>query len=161
MGQLDGKIAIVTGGGSGIGKGIAKAFVDEGCAVVIAARNGDRLNAAARELAEDAGTVVAIPTDVNDEDQMANLFAKTMEQFGRLDILVSNSGAFDGAPVDEPTMEQWQRVLQVNVTGPFLGAREAFRIMKKQGDGRIINIGSISAQRPRHSRRPTARASTP
>ena len=161
MGQLDGKIAIVTGGGSGIGKGIAKAFVDEGCAVVIAARNGGRLNAAARELAWDAGTVVAIPTDVNDEDQMANLFAKTMEQFGRLDILVSNSGAFDGAPVDEPTMEQWQRVLQVNVTGPFLGAREAFRIMKKQGGGRIINIGSISAQRPRHSRRPTARASTP
>ena len=71
MGQLDGKIAIVTGGGSGIGKGIAKAFVDEGCAVVIAARNGDRLNAAARELAGDAGTVVAIPTDVTDEDQMA------------------------------------------------------------------------------------------
>jgi NAD(P)-dependent dehydrogenase (short-subunit alcohol dehydrogenase family) len=154
MGQLDGKIAIVTGGGSGIGKGIAKAFVDEGCAVVIAARNGDRLNAAARELAGDAGTVVAIPTDVNDEDQMANLFAKTMEQFGRLDILVSNSGAFDGAPVDELTMEQWQRVLQVNVTGPFLGAREAFRIMKKQGGGRIINIGSISAQRPRHSSSP-------
>ena len=154
MDQLDGKVAIVTGGGSGIGKGIAKAFVDEGCAVVIAARDGDRLNAAVSELAGDAGTVVAIPTDVTDEDQMANLFAKTMEQFGRLDILVNNSGAFDGAPVDELTMEQWQRVLQVNVTGPFLGAREAFRIMKKQGGGRIINIGSISAQRPRHSSSP-------
>jgi NAD(P)-dependent dehydrogenase (short-subunit alcohol dehydrogenase family) len=154
MGQLDGKVAIVTGGGSGIGKGIAKAFVDEGCSVVIAARNGDRLKAAAEELAGDAGVVVAIPTDVTDEDQMVNLFAKTMERFGRLDILVSNAGAFDGAPIEDLTMEQWQRVLQVNVTGPFLGAREAFRIMKKQGGGRIINIGSISAQRPRHSSSP-------
>jgi NAD(P)-dependent dehydrogenase (short-subunit alcohol dehydrogenase family) len=154
MGQLDGKVAIVTGGGSGIGKGTAKAFVDEGCSVVIAARNGDRLKAAAEELAGDAGVVVAIPTDVTDEDQMVNLFAKTMERFGRLDILVSNAGAFDGAPIEDLTMEQWQRVLQVNVTGPFLGAREAFRIMKKQGGGRIINIGSISAQRPRHSSSP-------
>lgn len=154
MGQLDGKVAIVTGGGSGIGKGIARAFVDEGCSVVIAARDVDRLNAAATELAGEAGTVVAIPADVTSEEQMANLFAKTMEQFGRLDILVSNSGAFDGAPVEELTMEQWQRVLQVNVTGPFLGAREAFKIMKKQGGGRIINIGSISAQRPRHSSSP-------
>jgi len=85
---------------------------------------------------------------------MVNLFAKTMQRFGRLDILVSNAGAFDGAPIEDLTMEQWQRVLQVNVTGPFLGAREAFRIMKKQGGGRIINIGSISAQRPRHSSSP-------
>ena len=106
MGQLDGKVAIVTGGGSGIGKGIAKAFVDEGCSVVIAARNGDRLKTAAEELAGDAGVVVAIPTDVTDEDQMVNLFAKTMERFGRLDILVSNAGAFDGAPIEDLTMEQ-------------------------------------------------------
>ncbi len=157
MGKLDGKVAIVTGGGSGIGKGIAKAFIEEGCAVVIAARNADRLNDAVKELEQDAaagGSVVAIPTDVTNEDQMVNLFAKTVERFGRLDVLVSNSGAFDGAPVEDLTMEQWQRVLQVNVTGPFLGAREAFKIMKKQGGGRIINIGSISAQRPRHSSLP-------
>ena len=154
MGQLDGKVAIVTGGGSGIGKGIARAFVGEGCSVVIAARNADRLNATAKELGGDAGSVVAIPTDVTDEEQMVSLFAKTMDRFGRLDILVSNAGAFDGAPIEDLTMEQWQRVLQVNVTGPFLGAREAFKIMKKQGGGRIINIGSISAQRPRHSSSP-------
>lgn len=157
MGQLDGKVAIVTGGGSGIGKGIARAFVDEGCTVVIAARNVERLNAAAAELAgntSSSGTVVAIPTDVTDEEQMVSLFAKTMDQFGRLDILVSNAGAFDGGPVEDLTMEQWQTVMQVNVTGPFLGAREAFKIMKKQGGGRIINIGSIAAQRPRHSSTP-------
>ena len=154
MGQLEGKVAIVTGGGSGIGKGIARAFVGEGCSVVIAARNADRLNATAKELGGDARSVVAIPTDVTDEEQMVSLFAKTMDRFGRLDILVSNAGAFDGAPIEDLTMEQWQRVLQVNVTGPFLGAREAFKIMKKQGGGRIINIGSISAQRPRHSSSP-------
>ena len=154
MGLLDGKIAIVTGGGSGIGKGITRAFVEEGCSVVIAARNADRLDAAVKELGGGAGSVVAIPTDVTDEEQMVSLFAETMERFGRLDILVSNSGAFDGAPIEDLTMEQWQRVMQVNVTGPFLGAREAFKIMKKQGGGRIINIGSISAQRPRHSSSP-------
>jgi len=154
MGQLDGKVAIVTGGGTGIGKGIAKAFVDEGCSVVIAARNQERLQAAADELGANGGTVVAIATDVTDEGQVADLFAKTMDQFGKLDILVNNSGAFDGGPVEDLTMDQWQRVIQVNVTGPFLGSREAFRIMKKQGGGRIINVGSIAAQKPRHSSSP-------
>ncbi|MBC8453027.1 MAG: SDR family oxidoreductase [Chloroflexi bacterium] len=154
MGQLDGKVAIVTGGGSGIGKGIAKAFVDEGCSVVIAARNAERLDAAAAELSGGGGTVISITTDVTNEAQMISLFAKTMDQFGRLDVLVNNSGAFDGGPVEDLTMEQWQNVLQVNVTGPFLGSREAFKIMKKQGGGRIINIGSIAAQKPRHSSSP-------
>ncbi len=154
MGQLDGKVAIITGGGTGIGKGIARAFVDEGCTVVIAARNAERLNATATELSSGGGTVIAIPTDVTNEDQMINLFARTMDQFGKLDILVNNSGAFDGGPIEDLTMEQWQTVIQVNVTGPFLGSREAFKIMKKQGGGRIINIGSIAAQKPRHSSSP-------
>ncbi|MDA0595852.1 MAG: SDR family NAD(P)-dependent oxidoreductase [Chloroflexi bacterium] len=154
MGQLDGKVAIITGGGSGIGKGIAKAFADEGCSVVIAARNAERLDAAAAELSAGGATVISIPTDVTSEDQMISLFAKTMDQFGKLDVLVNNSGAFDGGPVEELTMEQWQKVIDVNVTGPFLGSREAFKIMKKQGGGRIINIGSIAAQKPRHSSSP-------
>ena len=154
MGQLDGKVAIVTGGGSGIGKGIAKAFVEEGCSVVIAARNSDRLNVTAKELKNGSGNVIPIPTDVTDENKLVSLFKKTMHRFGRLDILVNNSGAFDGGPIEDLTMEQWQRVIQVNITGPFLGAREAFKIMKKQGGGRIINIGSIAAQKPRHSSSP-------
>lgn len=154
MGQLDGKIAIVTGGGTGIGKGIAKAFVDEGCSVVIAARDAARLEATADELSSRGGIVVAIQTDVTNEEQMIKLFARTMDQFGKLNILVNNSGAFDGGPIEELTMEKWQRVIDVNVTGPFLGSREAFKIMKPQGGGRIINIGSISAQRPRHSSSP-------
>jgi len=154
MGQLDGKVAIITGGGTGIGKGIAKAFVDEGCTVVIAARDAARLEATAAELSNGGGTVVAIQTDVTNEEQMISLFARTMDQFGKLNILVNNSGAFDGGPIEELTMEKWQRVMDVNVTGPFLGSREAFKIMKPQGGGRIINIGSISAQRPRHCSSP-------
>ena len=149
MGKLDSKVAIVAGGGSGIGKGIAKAFADEGCSVVIAARNAERLNAAAIELGESGSEVVAIPTDITEETQVIALFQKTMDRFGRLDILVNSTGAFDGGPIENISLEAWSRVMGANVTGPFLCTREAFRIMKESGSGRIINIGSISAQRTR------------
>ena len=146
MGQLDGKVAIVTGGGSGIGKGIAKAFVDEGCSVVIAARNGDRLNAAAEELAGDAGIVVAIPTDVTDEDQMANLFAKTMERFGRLDILVSNAGICSLQETPQMPSETWKAILAVNLTAPFLITRALYPALVQSGaEASVIFISSIAA----------------
>jgi NAD(P)-dependent dehydrogenase (short-subunit alcohol dehydrogenase family) len=106
MGQLDGKVAIITGGGTGIGKGIAKAFVDEGCTVVIGARDAARLEATAAELSSAGGTVVAIQTDVRNEEQVISLFARTMDQFGKLNILVNNSGAFDGGPQEELTLEK-------------------------------------------------------
>lgn len=150
MGSLDGKVAIVTGGGTGIGKGIARAFAEEGCNLVIAARNLERLESAAEELRQaGSGRVVVSALDVTNEQQVIDLFALTMREFDRLDILVNNSGAFDGGPLEELTMEKWERVMGVNVTGPFLCSREAFKIMKPAGGGRIINIGSIAAQRPR------------
>lgn len=155
MGKLDGKVAIVTGGGSGIGKGIARAYAEEGCAVVLAGRNVARLEQAAQEMAGATGAaVLAVPTDVTDEAQVKALFAQTMERFGRLDILVNSSGAFDGGRVDQISLEAWNRVMGANVTGPFLCTREAFAIMKDAGGGRIINIGSISAQRPRENSSP-------
>jgi NAD(P)-dependent dehydrogenase (short-subunit alcohol dehydrogenase family) len=149
MGQLAGKIAIVTGGGTGIGKGIARAFVHEGAALVIASRNQQQLEAAADELRRLGGSVLVVPTDVADEAQVVALFERTMREFGRLDILVNNSGVFDGGPIEELSLETWRKVIDVNLTGPFLCSREAMRIMKRQGGGRIINIGSISAQVPR------------
>ncbi|MDA0233063.1 MAG: SDR family NAD(P)-dependent oxidoreductase [Chloroflexi bacterium] len=150
MGTLDGKVAIITGGGTGIGKGIAKAFAAEGCNLVIAARNVDRLEATAEELRQlGDGKVIVNALDVTNERQVRELFAVTMREFDRLDILVNNSGAFDGGPLEDLTLEQWERVMGVNVTGPFLCSREAFKIMKPAGGGRIINIGSIAAQRPR------------
>ena len=150
MGQLDGKVAIVTGGGSGIGKGIAKALAQEGCTVVLAARNAQRLEAAAKELAQETGAVVAaIATDITDEERVAELFRETMARYGRLDILVNNAAAFGGGRVDLVTTETWKQAIDVGVTGAFFCSREAFRIMKDAGGGRILNIGSISAQMPR------------
>src|SRR5207244_5734150 len=84
----------------------------------------------------------------------AQLFTRAMERFGRLDILVNNAGAFDGGPLDELTLETWEKVLAVNLRGPFLCTRAAFRIMKRQRGGRIINIASISAQRVRPNSAP-------
>ena len=156
MGQLDGKVVIVTGGGTGIGKGIAHAFAKEGADLVLASRNGANLEAAAAELRSLGGRVLAVPTDVSDEAQVVALFERTMQELGRLDILVNNSGSFGGGPLDELTLETWQRSVDVNLTGPFLGTREAFKIMKRQGGGRIINIGSISAQMPRMNSAPYA-----
>jgi NAD(P)-dependent dehydrogenase (short-subunit alcohol dehydrogenase family) len=151
MGSLEGKVAIVTGGGTGIGKGIAKAFAEQGCSLVLAARNLDRLENAADELRKipGAGKIVVSAVDVTKEQDVIDLFALTMREFTKLDILVNNSGAFDGGPIEKLTLEQWERVMGVNVTGPFLCTREAFKIMRPAGGGRIINIGSIAAQRPR------------
>ncbi|MBC7237522.1 MAG: SDR family oxidoreductase [Chloroflexi bacterium] len=154
MGKLDGKVAIVTGGGSGIGKGIAKAFAQEGCAVVIAGRTASRLEATAAELRQTGAEIMAVPTDVAKEDQVLNLFQKTMERFGRLDILVNATGAFDGGRPDEISYEAWLKVVDANLNGPFLCSREAFRIMMKSGGGHILNIGSISAQMPRENSAP-------
>ena len=149
MGKLKGKVAIVTGGGSGIGKGIAKAFASEGCDVAIASRTTARLYAAAKEIEQLGVEVLAVPTDVSDEAQVKALFKQTMDHFGQLDVLVNSSGAFDGGPIDEISAEAWHNVIGANLTGPFYCIREAFPIMKAAGGGRIINIGSISAQRTR------------
>ncbi len=103
----------------------------------------------AGELRARGAQALAIPTDVTDEAQVVALFEHVAREFGRLDILINNAGAFDGGPLDELSLETWQKVIGVNLTGPFLCSREAFKIMKGQGGGRIINIGSISAQVPR------------
>ena len=154
MGQLEGKISIITGGGTGIGLGIARAFVKEGAKVVLAARNIPRLEEAANELRGLGGTVEVVPTDVTQEAEVQSLFSRTMDTFGRLDIQVNNSGAFDGGPIDEITLETWNKVIGVNLTGVFLCTREAMRIMKAQKGGRIINIGSISSRMPRMNSAP-------
>src|SRR5215813_5770188 len=149
MGQLDGKVAIITGGGSGIGRGIARAFAREGATLILASRRQQQLDAAAGELREQGATVLVVPADVTDEAQVVALFEQAIGEYGRVDILVNNSGVFDGGPIEELSLATWRRVLDVNLTAPFLCSREAMRIMKRQGGGRIINIGSISAQMPR------------
>lgn len=149
MGMLDGKVALVTGGGSGIGKGIAQALAGEGCTVVLASRNAERLAAAVDAICEAGGTAVSVVADVTNETQVKALFGEVTERYGRLDILVNSPGAFEGGRIDTLSLETWHRVLDTNLTGPFLCTREAFAIMKEAGGGRIINVGSISAHRAR------------
>ncbi len=150
MGQLDGKIALITGAGTGLGKGTAQAFIREGAKLVIASRNQQRLDATADELrSQGAATVLVIPTDITDEAQVIALFEKTVQEFGRLDILVNNAGIWEEALIEDMSLEFWQRTIDVCLTGPFLCSREAMKIMKRQGEGRIINIGSIAARMPR------------
>jgi len=149
MGKLEGKVAIVTGGGTGIGKAISRAYAQEGASLVIASRNRRNLDRSAGHLRELGATVEVISTDVTDEAQVVTLFDETVQQFGRLDILVNNAATGDYVPLGEMSLERWQRVIDVNLTGVFLCTREAIKIMKPQGGGRIINIGAISAKKPR------------
>ena len=149
------KVALVTGAGSGIGKACAIALSQAGYAVVLAGRRADALEAVAKEIGTNA---LAVATDVTDPKSVANLFSKTREKFGRLDVLFNNAGT--GAPgtinLEDLTFEQWQSVVGTNLTGPFLCTQEAFRIMKAQTPrgGRIINNGSISAHAPRPNSAP-------
>ncbi|HEX2513662.1 MAG TPA: SDR family oxidoreductase [Chloroflexota bacterium] len=154
MGRLEGKVVLVTGGGRGIGKGIARGMVAEGASVAIASRQSQTLEQTAAELSQGGAGVLAVPADVTDEAQVERLFGAVMERFGRLDVLVNNAGAFEGGPLDELSLADWSHVIAVNLTGPFLCTRAAFRIMKPQGGGRIINVSSISAQRVRPNSAP-------
>lgn len=149
MGTLDGKVAVVTGGGSGIGKGIAVALAGEGCAVVLASRNPERLTAAVAQIVASGGEASSFPVDVTDEEQVKSLFRAVMQRHSRLDVLVNSPGAFEGGRIDQLSLQTWEHVLDTNLTGPFLCTREAFAIMKQGGGGRIINVGSISAHRAR------------
>jgi NAD(P)-dependent dehydrogenase (short-subunit alcohol dehydrogenase family) len=149
MGKLDGKAALITGASKGIGKGIALGLAAEGASLCLTARGAKELERTAGELTAKKIKVLTVPADVADERQVQDLFRKTIERFGQLDILVNNAGAFDGGPLDELGVEIWDKVMAVNLRGPFLCTREAMKIMKRQRGGRIINIGSISAQRVR------------
>ena len=154
MGKLDGKVALVTGGSRGIGKGIARGLAVEGADLVLASRDQSALVRTAKELEGEHCKAIGVPTDVSDEVQVEALFGETMDRFGRLDILVNNAGAFDGGPIEDLSADAWDNVIAVNLRAPFLCTRAAFPIMKEQGGGKIINIGSISAQRVRPNSAP-------
>lgn len=149
MGQLQDRVAIVTGAGTGIGRSIAVTFAREGAKVVLAARKPEPLEALAREIGSAGGAALAVPTDVTDEAQVLNLFQRTLDAHGRVDIVVNNAGVTSGKPTDVLSLETWRKVIDCNVTGAFLCSREAFKLMKRQGGGRILNIGSVSAKVPR------------
>ena len=146
-----GKVAVVTGAGSGIGKQTALALLRESYSVALAGRRIERLEAVAEE--SGAGPrVLAVQTDVSNPESVAGLFEQTAQAFGRVDLLFNNAGTgTPPIPLEDLTLEQWQRVVDVNLTGAFLCAQQAIRMMKSQNPkgGRIINNGSISAHVPR------------
>jgi NAD(P)-dependent dehydrogenase (short-subunit alcohol dehydrogenase family) len=149
MGKLDDKVALVTGASRTIGKAIAIALAKEGARLVVAARTLETLNDTAEKIRKSVSEALVVPTDVCNEEQIENLFKKTMEHYGRLDILVNNAGIFASAPFDEFPTKAWDDVIATNLRSAFLCSRAAFRIMKAQGGGRIIIIGSVSASRVR------------
>ena len=151
------KIAVVTGAGTGIGKHAALALMREGYAVVFGGRRLELLEAAAVEGRATGSSAMVVQTDVRDPESVKNLFAKTREAYGRLDLLFNNAGVGAPAvPLEELSVERWRAVVDTNLTGAFLCTQEAFRIMKAQRPrgGRIINNGSISAHTPRPNSAP-------
>ncbi|KQP55055.1 hypothetical protein ASG40_08555 [Methylobacterium sp. Leaf399] len=146
------RIAVVTGAGSGIGRAVAEGLARAGFVVVLAGRRAEPLAAVAEAIAAAGGTARAVPADVADEASVEALFARVRQEFGRLDLLFNNAGVFAPAvPVDEVALDDWRRLVDVNLTGAFLCTRAAFRMMKAQEPrgGRIVNNGSISAHVPR------------
>ena len=154
MAKLQGKVALITGASRGIGLAIARALAANGASVAITARTAATLEEARSDLARGGADTLSHAADVSEEGEVERLFAAVREKFGRLDVLVNNAGAFDGGPLDELSLEAWERVIATNLRAPFLCTRAAIRIMKPQGGGRIINIGSISAQRVRPNSAP-------
>jgi NAD(P)-dependent dehydrogenase (short-subunit alcohol dehydrogenase family) len=141
------RVALVTGGGTGIGRASALALAREGFSVVVSGRRRELLD----EVAAQTGGL-AVEADVRDPASLRALFAEVEREFGRLDVLFNNAGIGTlGVPLEELALEQWQAVVETNLTGPFLCTQEAFRLMKAQTPrgGRIINNGSISAHAPR------------
>jgi NAD(P)-dependent dehydrogenase (short-subunit alcohol dehydrogenase family) len=146
------KVAVVTGGGTGIGRGVALALAGAGYAVTIAGRRREPLDATVRDGETAGGRMLAVTADVGKPEDVRNLFVQVEQTFGRLDLLFNNAGhGAPGVPFEDLTFEQWQGVVDVNLTGTFLCSQEAFKIMKAQDPrgGRIINNGSISAYAPR------------
>jgi NAD(P)-dependent dehydrogenase (short-subunit alcohol dehydrogenase family) len=151
------KTAIITGGGSGIGRAVALALARENYAVVVTGRRVELLEETGTRRHETHGPILPVAADVTDPHSVREVFGKTVAAFGRLDLLFNNAGI--GAPpveLDEITFEQWKRVVDTNLTGAFLCTQEAFRQMKNQEPrgGRIINNGSISAHTPRPNSAP-------
>ena len=151
------RIALVTGAGSGVGRAVTLALHGAGYAVVLAGRRVERLEATVTAAGIPNGRLLAVPTDVSDPKAVPALFARTVETYGRLDVLFNNAGSSaPGIPMEDLTFEQWNKVIGANLTGAFLCAQQAIKIMKAQTPrgGRIINNGSISAYAPRPNSAP-------
>lgn len=158
MSSLVDQVVVITGANRGIGKAIAKTFAAHGASLALCARGEANLRQTVEELRVTGAKIVAETCDVSSEADVERFFKAVDREFGRVDILVNNAGAFDAGPLDELSLDAWNSVIGSCLTGTFLCSRAAFRTMKPRRSGRILNIGSISAQRPREGNCPYAAA---
>jgi len=142
--DLSGKTAIVTGGGSGIGRQMAQALAEAGASLVLCARKVERCEQAAAELEQLGVKALALPCDVRDPEQVQAVVDRTRNELGAIDVLVNNAGTVWGAPPEDYPLEGWQKVVDVNLTGVFLFAQAAGRVMIESGGGKIVNIASVA-----------------
>jgi 2-dehydro-3-deoxy-D-gluconate 5-dehydrogenase len=141
--DLKGRVAVITGGNGGIGLGMGRGLAESGAAVVVAARNKEKSERAVAELRGLGAEAEAVEVDVADEGSIDALVKATLARFGRLDVLVNNAGMNIRKPVETLKLDEWRQVIDVNLTSAFLASRACYPIMKKQGRGKIINIGSM------------------
>ncbi len=154
--SLQGKVAVVTGAGTGIGRAIALQFAAHGASVVLSGRRRDKLDGVAADIAAAGGKASVVTADVTSEDSVKALFQAAVQQHGQVDILVNNAGNSAGGDTDKLSLADWNRVIGTNLTGVFLCSREAFGLMKARRAGRIINVGSTAAKVPRGRSAPYA-----
>ncbi|BAY66175.1 short-chain dehydrogenase/reductase SDR [Calothrix brevissima NIES-22] len=147
--KLDGKVAIITGASSGIGEATAIALANDGAAVVLAARRGDRLNTLAEKIATTGGKALPIITDVTDKAQVQNLVHKTKTEFGRIDILVNNAGIAAVGAIDGGNTADWKDMINLNLLGLLYVTHAVLPILKAQGAGHIVNISSVAGRTAR------------
>ncbi len=147
MGKLDGKVAIVTGAASGIGKRTAEVFVEEGARIIVADLNGEGVEAVVAQLGRDSSDGVQL--DIRDEDAVNRMVGQAFERFGRLDIAFNNAGTGGFCPINQYSLDEWERVVGVCLTGTFLCIKhEAARLIGQQQGGSIINVASLNADQP-------------
>lgn len=146
MSHLKGKVAVITGGSSGIGFAIASSLLKEGMGVLIAARDGKKLKKAEERLKHEGGLVSSLSTDVSQRNQVEGLFKKAKKDFNRVDLLVNNAGIGRLKSIAEASEEDWDQVLDINLKGAFLCTKAVLPMMKRQGSGYIINISSLAGK---------------
>lgn len=144
--MLNGRVALVTGGGSGIGRGIAQALSGEGSRVAICGRRSEPLEETAQLILHNQGQVLALPADVSQRLDVEKMVARVIKEWGQIDILVNNAGGSGRTPLDHPDDSRWMEILQVNLTGAYLCTKIVLPHMRGSGYGRIINVSSVLGQ---------------
>lgn len=146
--QLEGRVALVTGGSSGIGRSVAEKLAGLGAAVTITGRRSEPLEKVAAALRADGKRCLAVTGDVRDEAHAEQAVRETVEAFGGLNILVNNAGVIGSGPIEDTTTEEWQRIVDIDLTGPFLFARAAIPHLKQATGASIVNVSSVAGRRP-------------